>query len=40
MHTLTYIDAHGQPKTLTFHTKESYDVAVTMAEAGGLVVVK
>lgn len=40
MFTLTYITIHGQPRTLTFHTPESYQVALVMCEQGGLEVVK
>lgn len=39
MHTLIYLDARGQRKTLTFYTQESYQVALLMAKAGGLTVI-
>lgn len=39
MFTLTYLTATGTQRTLTFYTPETYAVALTMCEAGGLVVV-
>lgn len=40
MFTLTYLTTTGERRALTFYTKESYEVALAMAEAGGLEIVK